>query len=364
MKDFWKRKRNKRIAASALAVVMAGFLVWGLFPWQAAAAEADPVTAGELNSRKDTRDVGRVWTDKSVSSGDIALDAKATGKGDMTIKKGNDSDFLIGLSAMSSAAQITGQVSRPLDIVLVLDVSGSMDEILTGNAYIEVYSEDLDKSKTYYAYINRRYVEVSWSGEYNSWGYYSGLIYTRYNRIIPKMSASDSDENHVQLYTMKQSEKKITALKNSVNNFLDSTQELNAGITDDTKKANISLVKFAGKENLNTGNKKYDSGFNYTQIVNDFSSDMDALKSQVNSLSPGGMTHADLAMSRASALLNGKSAREDAQKVIVFFTDGEPTDWRDFNGDIANAAIAKANELETKSNTLIYTDINIYSRCV
>ena len=30
MKDFWKRKRNKRIAASALAVVMAGFLVWTL----------------------------------------------------------------------------------------------------------------------------------------------------------------------------------------------------------------------------------------------------------------------------------------------------------------------------------------------
>lgn len=47
MKDFWKRKRNKRIAASALAVVMAGFLVWGLFPWQAAAAGttvADDVT--------------------------------------------------------------------------------------------------------------------------------------------------------------------------------------------------------------------------------------------------------------------------------------------------------------------------------
>ena len=80
MKDFWKRKRNKRIAASALAVVMAGFLVWGLFPWQAAAAEADPVTAGELNSRKDTRDVGRVWTDKSVSSGDIALMRKQRGR--------------------------------------------------------------------------------------------------------------------------------------------------------------------------------------------------------------------------------------------------------------------------------------------
>ena len=355
MKDFWKRKRNKRIAASALAVVMAGFLVWGLFPWQAAAAESDPVTAGELNSRTDTQDVGRVWTDKSVSSGDITLDAKATGKDAIKIEKGDDSDFLIGLSAMSSAAKITGQVSRPLDIVLVLDVSGSMDEILTGNAYIEVYSEDLDKSKTYYAYINRQYVEVRWSGEYNSWGYYSGLIYTRYNRIIPKMSALDSDENHVQLYTMKQSEKKITALKNSVNNFLDSTQELNAGITDDTKKANISLVKFAGNENLNTGNEKDDNGYNYTQIVNDFSSDMDALKSKVNSLSPSGMTRADFAMSRASALLNGKLARKDAQKVVVFFTDGQPTSWDGFEDKIANAAIAKAYELETKSNTLIYT---------
>lgn len=354
MKDFWKRKRNKRIAASALAVVMAGFLVWGLFPWQAAAAESDPVTAGELNSRTDTQDVGRVWTDKSVSSGAITLDAKATGKDAITIKKEGSSDFLIGLSAMSSAAQITGQVSRPLDIVLVLDVSGSMDETLTGNAYVEVYEADLDQSKTYYAYINRQYVEVSWSNQYHSWGYDSFLY--GFNRITPKMSASDNDENHVQLYTMKQSVQKITALKNSVNNFLESTKKLNAGITDDTKKANISLVKFAGTENTETGNKKYNNnGYNYTQIVNDFSSDMDALKSQVNSLSPGGMTRADFAMSRASALLNGKSAREDAQKVIVFFTDGEPTSWRNFDGDIANAAIAKANELKTKSNTLIYT---------
>ena len=262
MKDFWKRKRNKRIAASALAVVMAGFLVWGLFPWQAAAAEADPVTAGELNSRKDTQDVGRIWTDKSVSSGDITLDAKATGKDAIKIEKGDDSDFLIGLSAMSSAAQITGQVSRPLDIVLVLDVSGSMDETLTGNAYVEVYSDDLDQSKTYYAYINRQYVKVSWSGYYDSWVYYP---FTKYNTIIPKMSASDSDENHVQLYTMKQSVQKITALKNSVNNFLESTKKLNAGITDDTKKANISLVKFAGTENTETGNKKYNNnGYNYT----------------------------------------------------------------------------------------------------
>ena len=65
MKDFWKRKRNKRIAASALAVVMAGFLVWGLFPWQAAAAKntvADNVTINKWHETLDnsTKNVGRI----------------------------------------------------------------------------------------------------------------------------------------------------------------------------------------------------------------------------------------------------------------------------------------------------------------
>lgn len=348
MKDFWKRKRNKRIAASALAVVLAGFLVWGIFPWQAAAAESDPVTAGELNSRTDTRDVGRVWTDKSVSSGDITLDAKATGKDDMTIEKGDGSDFLIGLSAMSSAAQITGQVSTPLDIVLVLDVSGSMDEGMTESDYKEIYASDLQPDKSYFIKINGEFEDVYY---WNGWYYYD-----RNDNIIsvsPKTSATDS--NRVQFYTVLESGKKITALKNSVNNFLDSTKELNAGITDSAKKAHVSLVKFAGTENTQTGNRKDDKGYNYTQIVNDFSSDTDILKSQVNSLSPGGMTYANYAMSRASALLNGSLARKDAQKVVVFFTDGEPTSWTNFEGGIANAAIAKANELETGSNTLVYT---------
>lgn len=82
MKDFWKRKRNKRIAASALAVVMAGFLVWGLFPWQAAAAGttvADDVTINNWHDPEalddSTKNVGRIWTDKSVSTEDVTLTA-------------------------------------------------------------------------------------------------------------------------------------------------------------------------------------------------------------------------------------------------------------------------------------------------
>lgn len=133
MKDFWKRKRNKRIAASALAVVMAGFLVWGLFPWQAAAAKttvADNVTINKWHDSEalddSTKNVGRIWTDKSVSTGNVELTNKVGASA--TIEKGSKSDFLVGLSALSSTAKIMGQTTVPLDIVLVLDVSGSMDD--------------------------------------------------------------------------------------------------------------------------------------------------------------------------------------------------------------------------------------------
>ena len=357
MKDFWKRKRNKRIAASALAVVMAGFLVWGLFPWQAAAAESDPVTAGKLNSRKDTRDVGRVWTDKSVSTENISLDAKATGKDAMTIEKDANSDFLVGLSAMSSAAQITGQITTPLDIVLVMDVSGSMEEEISNNAYLRVYADQLKKYRSYYVYVDDAYKEVSWNIK-NGW-HYRGAN-NQPVEVTPKTSAADSDEQRVQFYIHPSKVSKMTALKNAVDGFLTSTEEFNKSLTDSSKKTNISMVKFAGDKSKDIGNDKYrneNTGdmYNYTQIVSDFSNDMDALKNNVNSLSPGGMTQAGYAMEKASELLHGQSAREDAQKIVVFFTDGQPTEWREFNGDVANAAIAKANELKTKTNTLMYT---------
>lgn len=352
MKDFWKRKRNKRIAASALAVVMAGFLVWGLFPWQAAAAEADPVTAGELNSGKDTRDVGRVWTDKSVSSGDIALDAKATGKDAMTIEKDANSDFLVGLSAMSSAAQITGQITTPLDIVLVMDVSGSMEEEISNNAYLRVYANQVHQYRSYYVYVDDAYKEVSWSRK-DGW-HYSGAN-NQPVKVTPKTSAADSDEQRVQFYSHPSKVSKMTALKNAVDGFLTSTEEFNKSITDSSKKTNISMVKFAGEKRDKIGNDKNSKGYNYTQIVSDFSNDMNALKNNVNSLSPGGMTQAGYAMEKASELLHGKSARKDAQKIVVFFTDGQPTTWDGFEGEVANAAIAKANELETNANTLVYT---------
>ena len=88
---------------------------------------ADPSSAStwrDWGLENSTENVGRIWTDKTVSDGDIELTGAG---GTMTIEKG-DSDFLTALSAISSTSNLTTTSSTPLDIVLVLDASGSMKE--------------------------------------------------------------------------------------------------------------------------------------------------------------------------------------------------------------------------------------------
>lgn len=114
-----------------LLLLFAIFLT--LAPVSALAATAGATTVTDPSSastwhnwglENSTENVGRIWTDKTVSDGDIEL----TGSGDpITIEKGN-SDFLTSLSAISSTSNLTMTSSTPLDIVLVLDASGSMKE--------------------------------------------------------------------------------------------------------------------------------------------------------------------------------------------------------------------------------------------
>lgn len=154
--------RKRKLSASILAFVVAAVMVFGLWPQSAGAAEntvADDLTVNkwhDANALDDsTRNVGRIWTDKSVSTDDVTLTNKQGGT--KTVKKNNGSDFLVGLSALSSTASITGQSAVPLDIVLVLDVSGSMDDPSGG--YTEVYQ--LNTRNTYYILRDGDYTECS-----------------------------------------------------------------------------------------------------------------------------------------------------------------------------------------------------------
>lgn len=90
---------------------------------------ADASTMGDWSGvvENTTQKIGRIWTDKTVSTNDIGI----SGAMSATVSKG-DSDFITALSVLSSTSNIASTSTTPLDIVLVLDASGSMDDDMTG----------------------------------------------------------------------------------------------------------------------------------------------------------------------------------------------------------------------------------------
>lgn len=135
-----RKKKNSKLR-SALAIFLAGAMVLGMIPGgmgQVYASDSTPTPALALMKplcqirltvdtwnqvvKDSTENIGRIWTDKTVLTEDIQLE----GGSRPSVKKG-DSDFLVGLSALSSTSNTVKTVSRPLDIVLVVDTSGSME---------------------------------------------------------------------------------------------------------------------------------------------------------------------------------------------------------------------------------------------
>lgn len=88
-------------------------------------AVTDPSTIWDWSGliKSDTSSVGRIWTDKTVSDGEISKEG-------VTISKENGADFLTALTALSSTSNLSATATTPLDIVLVLDASGSMDDAM------------------------------------------------------------------------------------------------------------------------------------------------------------------------------------------------------------------------------------------
>lgn len=89
---------------------------------------ADPSSASTWRNwglENSTQNVGRIWTDKTVSAEDIVLTGAG---GEKVIPKEKGSDFLTAFSAISSTSNLRETATEPLDIVLVLDASGSMDD--------------------------------------------------------------------------------------------------------------------------------------------------------------------------------------------------------------------------------------------
>ena len=308
-----------------------------------------------------TRNIGRIWTDKSVYNNNVTLPGHGVGA-NIPITKPEGSDFMVGLSALSSTSNTSVTTSTPLDIVLVLDVSGSMDDDLgTTYKYQEAYDISQSGNTTYYALDKTgEYVEVKRVTRLE-------IIFPVFDHwelngvtVVPK-TRNDNDPDHIQFYTRKNvNVTKMDGLKTAVNGFIDATAEQNASITDPAKQHQISIVKYAGKKIDEVGNEKYQDGrywYNYSQIVSELTPDMDETRTKVSSLTTGGATSADYGMEHANSVLNpeaGYGARANAKKVVVMFTDGEPNHNNRFDGEVANDAINSAKTLKD-AGALVYS---------
>lgn len=196
---------------------------------------------------------------------------------------------------MSSTSNSTVTVTTPLDIVLVLDASGSMNDPMGGG----------------------------------------------------------------------DSTKRIDALKSAAKSFIDTIAKQNEGIEGVDRQHKVAIVKFAGDETDKVGNDKYRSGghsYNYSQTMQELTActvgGAKGLKGTIDSIEPAGATRADYGMKQAEKNIK-TFGREGAKKVVVFFTDGKPTSYSEFDSDVANAAVTAAKKMKDGKAT-VYT-IGIFS---
>lgn len=233
--------------------------------------------AGHSGNKVTTQNVGRIWTDKTV---------EATGENE-------ESDFLTTLSAMSSTSNSTVTVTTPLDIVMVLDASGSMDDPMGGG----------DRTK------------------------------------------------------------RIDALKSAANSFINTIAKQNEGIEGVDRQHRVAIVKFAGDKTDKVGNDTYYQGqykYNHSQVMKGLTDcsggNVKVLEDTVAGIKPSGATRADYGLELAGDITSG---RADAKKIVVFFTDGKPTSYSEFDSDVADAAVTAAKKMKDGKAT-VYT-IGIFS---
>ena len=362
--------RSTTAWAVAIVIAMIAAVTVMFVPVPAAQADGttvvDPDTTNNWSSiaasSTNTQNIGRIWTDKSVFDKDYTL----TGAINEPISKG-DSDFLVGLSALSSTSNLktTTKTSQPLDIVLVLDDSGSMaydidSDMPNQTVYTPVSSNQVVESHGHTEpgwFGSTSYIQDTRGGEYyvqnNRGGYDRVTEVTETHRgdrfegsyeehIRWTVNGQTVDPETTQFYTRTEYDlsERRGALQYAVNNFIDQAAAMNAQIADENDKIRISIVVF----NSNSSIK------NHLTVCE--GANVNTLKNTVNSLEANGATNAGSGMTNANNELRTNSNREDTKQVVIFFTDGVPTTGNTFSTNVANTAVTQSNQVKDRGGSV------------
>lgn len=372
-------KRNKKLASRLLAALMALACVLTLLPGAAMAAGED--------------DGGKMVVDKTATLED-------------------DGTYTIELSAYATGQTTTETIKtgKPLDIVLVLDQSGSMADSITSYSYQARTSQGYSYSN----YSNREYYYLDEDGNYYrvrrgsdwDWGYTYYLYYTKNGQryYLSGTGVTTQRPTNVQgtsttiwtgvLYqrSSTSSTSKLNALKAAVTNFVNS---VSANAKEFNVDHQIALVGFAsnqsdGKSNqgsvsygssdeywVNTGlfvngqlknYKTYRYGgwgwnsltaqdyWNALVSVNTNGSITQSITTAISRIADSGGTRTSYGLEMAQNVFanNPIPAGSDRQRVVVLFTDGEPGQ-SGYDSSEANSAIREAYTLKNTHNAKVYT---------
>lgn len=231
--------------------------------------------AGHNGNKVTTQNIGRIWTDKTVEA----------------TEENEESDFLTTLSAMSSTSNSTVTVTTPLDIVMVLDASGSMDDPMGGG----------DRTKRIDA------------------------LKSAANSFIDTIAKQNESIEGVN----RQHRVAIVKFAGKKSNDIGNNMYRDGGYSYNYTQVMKELT--------------YCSGSNADDLK----------KNTINQIQPAGATRADYGLELAEKITT-TYGRKDAKKIIVFFTDGTPTKQNKFDAGVANAAVTAAKNMKDGKAT-VYT---------
>lgn len=282
-----------------------------------------------------------------------------------------DNAYNITLTAFTTGSTLSESldVSVAADIVLVLDVSGSM----VYGAGDNVTSLELNKLYEFTNGNQKRYGMVFKQGNYYYLRYNTASNGVTFSTTPTGYSGTGSGTgwpgyNEVSTmpgvptgWTAKKS--RITLLQEAVKSFVSTVYSKNPSTGDKHK---IAIVKFAGGGATNSSDYSMtndNTNYNGTKTIQALTEVTSATQFDniIDGLKAAGATNAGLGMSNAYTILN--NAGEDGHsKVTVFFTDGEPGS-SSFHASTARTAVTNAYNIkqlttELKQNGEVVLDEN------
>lgn len=222
----------------------------------------------------------------SFSAGQSIYAADSTsssGAPTKTVTANGDGTYTLKLSVTGQSSSTT--VTTPTEAVLVMDISGSMNDDVT--TYTKLTTTP-SRRRTYYGFVNGDYVKVTYSYSYETWYYqgeddeyhvYSGDFYTASTRLDVAKAAA----------------------KTTVKQLLDS------GVT-------VKLVTFSTRASA----AQTLTSSNYASVI-------DGLKANGGTNWEAGLTNAEAALTKD----------DKTNKNVIFMSDGDPTYRNSANGGVS-----------------------------